>query len=43
MQVSIIQKKKNRNKIYNKNLCQKYTTIRIPKYNNNVKKKKKNS
>ena len=31
-------KKKNRNKIYNKNHCQKYTTIRIPKYNNIFKK-----
>ena len=28
-------KKKIRNKIYNKNLGQKYTMIRIPKYNNN--------
>ena len=28
-------KKKIRNKIYNKNLCQKYTMIRSPKYNNN--------
>ena len=27
-------KKKIRNKIYNKTLCQKYTMIRIPKYNN---------
>ena len=30
-----MQKKKIRNKIYNKTLCQKYTMIRIPKYNNN--------